>query len=118
MLETTLLLHQRNLPQGKSLVEECKAVYSAGVEVPEVVPNENLPLVQNALKLIREIRQQVLQKNHISAYTLMVFDCAMLQLGGLAVQSRGNKIANPKDAVRLAELAANWLPSVAPEIIP
>jgi hypothetical protein len=47
----------------------------------------------------------------------MVFDCAMLQLGGLAVQSRGNKIANPQDAVRLAELAANWLLSVAPEII-
>lgn len=117
MLETTLLLHQQILPQGKSLVEECKAAYATGVGVPEMVPNENLPLIKNSLKLIREIRHQVLQKNQISSYALMVFDCAMLQLGGLTVQSRGNKIANPKDAVRLAELAANWLSSVAPEII-
>ena len=117
MLETTILLHQRNLPEGKSLVEECKTVYLAGVGVPEVLTNESLPLVQNAFKLIREIRKQVLQRNQISAYALMVFDCAMLQLGGLAVQSRGNKIASPQDAVRLAQLAANWLSSVAPEII-
>ncbi len=116
MLETTLLLHQRNLPQGKNLVEECKAVYAAGVGVPELPPGENLPLIQNSLTLIREIRCHILQNNEIAAYALMVYDCAMMQLGGLAVQSQGNKIANPKDAVRLTELAAGWLASVAPEI--
>jgi CheY-like chemotaxis protein len=116
MLETTLLLHQRNLPPGMSLVEECKAVYATGVSVPKLVPTENPPLVQNSLKLIREIRHHVLQKDQIQPYALMVFDCAMLQLGGLAVQSRGNRIANPQDAVRLAELAASWLVSLAPEI--
>jgi hypothetical protein len=61
-------------------------------------------------------RHHVRQRNPIPPYALMVFDCAMLQLGGLAVQSRGNKIANPHDAVRLAELVANWLVSVAPEL--
>lgn len=116
MLETTLLLHQRSAPPGKSLVEECKAIYGNGVQIPEFVPTENLPLVQNSFRLIREIRHRVFEKNQMQAYALMVFDCAMVQLGGLAVQSRGNKITNPRDAVLLAELAASWLVSVAPEI--
>ena len=45
----------------------------------------------------------------------MVFDFAMLQLGGLAVQSRGNKITNLQDAVHSADLTANWLTKLAPE---
>jgi hypothetical protein len=117
MLETTLLLHQLILPPDKSLVEECRTIYTAGFEIPELAPNKTLPLVQNTLKLIQEIRQHVLQQNQIQPYVLMVFDCSMLQLGGLAVQSRGNKIANPQDAVRLADLTASWLASVAPELI-
>jgi len=115
MLETTLLLHQQTASPANSLVEDCKAIYAADVVVLELTENPP-PLVRNTLKLILQIRQYVVQKNQIQAYALMVFDCAMLQLGGLAVQSRGNKIANPHDAVRLAELTASWLVSVAPEI--
>jgi hypothetical protein len=117
MLETTLLLHQRTSP-GQSLVEGCKAIYELGVSVPELGESEEAPrLIQNTLRFIREMRLHVLQENQMSQYALMVFDCAMLQLGGLAVQSRGNKIMNPQDAVRLVDLAGNWLVSVSPEII-
>jgi hypothetical protein len=117
MLETTLLLHQRTVA-SESLVENCKAIYLDGIDVPEVVvPGDNRPpLIQNTISLLREIRRHVLQKNQAAPYALMVFDCAMLQLGGLAVQSRGNKITNPQDAVRLADLTANWLIKLAPEL--
>jgi len=55
MLETTLLLHQRTSP-GQSLVDDCKSIYALGIDVPEYVHNDNLPpLVQNSLRLIREI---------------------------------------------------------------
>ena len=63
MLETTLLLHQRTFA-SESLVENCKAIYLDGVDVPEVaVPGDDRPpLVQNTISLIKEIRRHVIPK--------------------------------------------------------
>jgi hypothetical protein len=66
----------------------------------------------NTYALITEIRRQALNSCDKRTYALMVFDCAMLQLGGLAIQSRGNKIQRPDDAFRLADLTATWLSSL------
>src|SRR5207244_3860512 len=76
MLEITVLLHQRT-SVGQNLIEECKGIYATGVHIPELPHNANVqPLVRNTLRLIREIRHHVLQKNQIPPYALMVFDCA------------------------------------------
>jgi CheY-like chemotaxis protein len=113
-LETTLLLHQRS-SLGESLVTLCQAIYDPGVTIPNFPPSEESPaIVRNTFNFIREIRRHALQANDVSVYALIVFDCAMIQLGGLAIQSRQNKITNAANAVKLAELTANWLVSVAP----
>ncbi len=65
--------------------------------------------IETRMNSIREVRRQALEIGNIATYALMVFDCVMLQLGGLGVQSRGNKIHNPREALRLSELAAAWL---------
>jgi CheY-like chemotaxis protein len=42
-------------------------------------------------------------------YALLVFDQALVQLGGLAFGISANKVCNPQDAARLAALAARWV---------
>jgi hypothetical protein len=117
MLEITLLLHQEISLPARGLVDECGALYSTGVGVPEAAPSSPSAMVENTFTLIREIRRRVLEKNQMQVYALMIFDCAMLQLGGLAIQSHGNKIMHPLDALRLAELTSKWLVSIIPELV-
>ena len=47
----------------------------------------------------------------------MVFDNALMQLGGLYFQVSSNKIRDPRDAARLATLTATWLRRIAPEFL-
>jgi CheY-like chemotaxis protein len=120
MLETTLLLHQRT-PSGQGLLDECQALYESSAAIPGSpggpVGESLSPIARNTLRLIREFRGHAVQMNDISVYALMVFDCAMVQLGGLTLQSRRNKIANPRDAVLLAQLTARWLSCIAPAMV-
>ncbi len=41
-------------------------------------------------------------------YALLVFDQALVQLGGLAFDVSGNKVRNPRDAALLAARSARW----------
>jgi hypothetical protein len=116
MLETSLLLHQR-IPSDECLVSRCQAIYADGATSANfALDKEAPPIARNTLQLIQEIRRHALKMNESPVYALMVFDCAMIQLGGLVIQSRQNKIANPASAIKLAELAAKWLLFIAPEL--
>jgi hypothetical protein len=114
MLEVTALLHQP--ADGEpSLVQHCKILYRNQVDLPDDLDYTQGPnRARNTFKLLAEIRKQALKQADPSIYALMVFDCAMLQLGGLAWPSR-NKITHPQDAALLGTLTANWLRQVAPE---
>jgi hypothetical protein len=116
MLEVTSLLHQPS-PSCEDLVFKCQSLYNDGVTMPAVaLSEETSQIVRNTFHLIQEIRRHALSPDNAPGYALMVFDCAMIQLGGLAIQSHQNKITNPESAVKLAELAANWLLAVAPTL--
>jgi len=118
MLEVTTLLHQ-NAGASVNVIRLCGALYTrpdADVSDPNDLA-EWSDVERNTFQLIREIRKQGLQFSDIPNYALLVFDCAMMQLGGLMVQSRGNKIASPSDAVVVADFAARWLALVGPKIV-
>lgn len=66
-------------------------------------------MAKNTFKLISEIRSKAFQQEDSFLYRLMVFDNALIQLGSLAFGHSRNKIANPKDAVRLVAYTARWL---------
>lgn len=116
MLEVTTLLHLKTGSNG-SCIELCRALYSNGTSLPELpLDAEKWPhTIRNIFLFVCEIRKQALHFNKLPIYGLLVFDCAMLQLGGLSLQSRDNKITNPHDAVLLANLAADWLKTIAPD---
>jgi CheY-like chemotaxis protein len=114
MLEVTALLHQP--ADGEpTLVQHCETLYCDPVDVLDDLDyTQGSNRARNTFKLLAEIRKQALKRAAPSLYALMVFDCAMLQLGGLAWHS-ANKITHPPDAALLASLTANWLQQVAPE---
>lgn len=117
MLEVTSLLH-RNVALDDHLVGDCKALYLPETMIPDAYPTDSAPSVhRNTYELICEIRRQGLKIGDIKTYALMVFDCAMLQVGGLGLRSRGNKIHNQRAALLLAELATKWLSSLAPNLV-
>jgi CheY-like chemotaxis protein len=116
MLEVTAILHQVEVG-GPSLLEHCRRLYVDSVVPPgDLDFGEGTNRQRNTLRLIAEIREQAASAvEDVRLYALMVFDIAMLQLGGLELGSSGNKICFPPDAATLASLAARWLRRVAPE---
>ena len=118
MLEVTTLLH-RSADKNANVATLCHTLYtSPKTDVPDSPDLSHWSDVErNTFELVREIRKQALQFSDLANYAILVFDCAMMQLGGLTVQSRGNKIASPEDAVAVADFTARWLALVRPNIV-
>jgi hypothetical protein len=106
-LEVSALLHQPSA-RGMSLVTHCKHLYDNST-VNDTGSGKSPDLVRNVVTLIHEIRARAVQLASPSIYSLMVFDSAMIQLGGLAFGTSCNKITNPQDAALVAALTARWL---------
>jgi CheY-like chemotaxis protein len=71
---------------------------------------------QNTLALIILLRERVQQAGKSTAYALMLVDVALMQFGGLTIQSSHNKIADPTKAHALAHYACRWMVDVAPDL--
>lgn len=109
MLEVTTLLHQVT-EDGGSILQRCKGLYREQVSpLDNDTGTEELDRTRNTQLLISTLREQVLSQVDPWLYALMVFDHALLQLGGLAFPLSRNKIAIPADAALLAALACKWL---------
>jgi hypothetical protein len=115
LLEVTSLLFQ--IPrEDVSLVRACDSFYGVTVEPPaDLDLTTGPPQVRNTRALIAEIRRQALRMCDPQVYALSVFDNALIQLSGLAIQSARNKISDPFDAALLAAMSARWLQRIAPE---
>lgn len=114
LLEVTSLLFP--LPvDDTSLVQECESLYSDSVEPPAAVNVMTGSFqARNTRAFIAEVRRRALSMCEPVVYALSVFDHALMELSGIAVQSTRNKIAIPADAARLAAMSAAWLRRVAP----
>lgn len=108
-LEISSLLHQP-VSRNDSLIDQCANLYAATSRHLNFAAHSDL--VINTFKLISELRSKALQQADEYIYALMVFDNALIQLGGLAFGPSCNKIANPQEAARLAAYAARWLRGV------
>ena len=64
------------------------------------------------MEFIRHIRlaAEAMLDRHI--YALLVFDYALIQLGGLAFGISGNKIHDPRIAAHYAAIVAGWYSSL------
>jgi hypothetical protein len=116
MLEVTTLLHQSD-EQGMDLVKHCSILYRDSIAPPGEIDFETgSTRARNTLKLIVDLRRLAVDRaGDPRVYALMVFDNALMQLGGLWLGSSVNKIRIPSDAAYLAGLTSKWLRRMAPE---
>jgi hypothetical protein len=106
VLEVSSFLHQ-NIEFG-TIVELCSIFY--GNDSPDKVADKTSvdKLCTNVTEFIKQIRGAALELNSINVYALMIFDYALVQVGGLAYGLSGNMIKNPQAAVYYLGAVANW----------
>lgn len=117
LLEVTSLLFQRPPRDGTSLVQACEQLYVDKIAPPSLDLTTGSPQARNTRVFISEIRQRASKLCEPEVYALSVFDHALMEFSGLAVQSNRNKIWEPFDAARLVVMAAEWLSRIAPDLL-
>lgn len=117
VLEVCALLHRRL--ELATLVQVCSVIYDAAKPLDEnsfALVTE--PLAQNIIEFIRGLRAGVNAWNSAAVYALLVFDFALIQLGGLSFGSSGNRIADPRAAGVVTAFVAKWYTSIANAVAP
>jgi hypothetical protein len=108
-LEVTSLLFTSDV--ATSPTEACATFYEGALE-PMPADDSGGPngRPRNLRTLLQEIRRQVaVMVDDPQVYAIVVFDVALMQLGGLGVQPTRNKVTAAGEAIRLAHLTANWV---------
>ena len=105
-LEVTALLHQSPCDAGP-LAEQCRCLF-AGALAADSSHDCTFPSARggNTHRFILELREQALRRASPDVYAILLFDEALMQLGGLDFGSSYNKIHHPPDSAYLAALAA------------
>jgi len=106
VLEVSVVLHQRI--DFDTLSQVCSVLYVSDPPVKESVGSIVDPVGKNIVEFIRGLRDAAGAWNDPDVYALMVFDFALIQVGGLAFGSSGNKIWDQRSAVYLLAIVAEW----------
>ncbi|MBZ5534065.1 MAG: phosphotransferase [Acidobacteriia bacterium] len=106
VLEVSVVLHQRI--DFDTLSQICSVLYGSDPPVKESVGSIVNPVGKNIVEFIRGLRDAARAWNDPDVYALMVFDFALIQVGGLAFGSSGNKIWDQRSAVYLLAVVADW----------
>jgi CheY-like chemotaxis protein len=112
VLEVSVLLHQRL--DVETLIQVCSVIYDVAKPLDaNSFGSVTDPLAQNIIEFIRGLRAGVNTWNRAAVYALLVFDFALIQLGGLSFGSSGNRIADPRTAGVVTAFAAEWYTNIA-----
>jgi hypothetical protein len=112
VLEVSVLLHQRL--DLDILKTTCSLIYGTAKPLDEnTVASINDPVAQNIIEFIRGLRAGIEGWNPPEVHALLVFDFALVQLGGLSFGSSGNRIVDTRATGVLAAFAAEWYRSIA-----
>ncbi len=107
VLEVSVLLHHHiDLDTLKAI---CSLIYDPAKPL-DVNTAASLAdsLAQNVVEFIRGLREGVKSWNRPEVYALLVFDFALIQLGGLMFGSSGNKVADTRAIGMVTAFAAEW----------
>jgi hypothetical protein len=117
-LEVTTLLFYSSGDEHR-LLQACRGYYQTGQPKNEVEPPAGAtPFVRNTMALVRAIRGHVSGQRDAALYPALVFDAALRQLLGLAIQPKRNKVLNPLHARHLASWVAEWAFQETPHLFP
>ena len=112
---TTLLFYSTG--EEHRLLQDCRGFYEADLRADGIDPPAgSTPFVRNAMALIHAIRHHVAGCPDVRLYPAIVFDAALRQLLGLAIQPKRNKVLHPIHARYLASWAGDWASKIVPEV--
>lgn len=111
VLEVSVLLHQRIASETFSQI--CLVLYAQSGSGGEGVTKDIADPVGKAIvSFILGLRKAAQAWNDLEVYALMVFDFVLIQVGGLAFGSSGNKIIDPRAAGHLLAVTSQWCQSL------
>lgn len=113
VLEVSVLLHQPI--SYETLTQVCAVLYRSS----DALGRENLgaladPIAKAIAEFIRALREAAGAWNDPEVYALLVLDSALIQLGGLALGSSGNKIGDQRSAAYLLAVVSEWFTRFRP----
>lgn len=107
VLEVSVILHQQI--DSDTFPQICSTLYRSSEALgKESVGSIEDPVGKNVVEFIRTLREAAGAWNEPDIYALMVFDFVLIQVGGLAFGSSGNKILDSRSAVYLLAVVAEW----------
>jgi CheY-like chemotaxis protein len=107
VIEASVLLHQRI--QHEVFVRICSILYgpaTSGTEDVAAVPV--VGIAKEIVEFIQALREAANPWNDPEIYALMVFDFVLIQVGGLAFGSYGNRIVDQPSAAYLLAVVGEW----------
>jgi len=107
VLEVSVLLHHHiDLDTLKTI---CSLIYDAAKPLDaNTAASFADPLAENVVEFIRGLRDGVQSWNSPEIYALLVFDFALIQLGGLMFGSSGNRVVDTRAIGIVTAFAARW----------
>jgi hypothetical protein len=107
VIEASVLLHQRI--EHEDFVQICLILYGpARTETGDVASVSVVGVAKDIVEFILALREAAKPWNEAEIYALMVFDFVLIQIGGLAYGSFGNRIVNQPSAAYLLAMVAEW----------
>jgi CheY-like chemotaxis protein len=106
-IEASVLLHQRI--EHDAFVQICSIVYGPATPGTEdVVAEPSVGVAKDIVEFIQALREAAKTWNEPEIYALMVFDFVLIQVGGLAFGSYGNKVVDQLSAAYLLAVVGEW----------
>jgi len=116
-LEVTSILHQSPCDAGP-MSELCRGLFSGVLSADASYDSAAVTARgSNTHRFIVELRAQALRRATADVYAILLFDEALMQLGGLDFGSSYNKIYHPPDSAYLAALAAGLVTRTAANLL-
>jgi CheY-like chemotaxis protein len=107
VLEASVILHQRI--ETDAFRQICLALYGSDIHpVGDVAVRSIDPVAERVIDFVRSLRSAATAWNGLDVYALMVFDFVLIQVGGMAYGSSGNKIVDQSSAACLLAVVAGW----------
>lgn len=107
VIEVSVLLHQRI--EHDIFVQICSVLYGPALSATEEGVAEPLVgIAREIVDFIQALREAAKPWNDPQIYALMVFDFVLVQVGGLAFGSFGNKIVDQQSAAYLLAVVGEW----------
>ena len=95
---------------GANIVEAAEQLLDGSLPVGPLKEDAGLdPQVASTLELVVALRRNAFRDCTETVYALLLMDYLLIQIGGIAFGSTGNKIESSHDAVRAFAFISKWL---------